>query len=109
MRQITKGIVRRAMHITVAEQLEALANKVPTLCRDFVGIFGKVTEANLLAYRPQDICINLEAGKQPPSEKLYPLSSDELELLKEYLKKLLRNGKISPSQSSARAPILFAK
>jgi len=53
--------------------------------------------------------IDLEPGKQPPSGKLYPLSPDELELLKEYLDKMLRTGKIQPRKSSAGAPIFFAK
>jgi len=52
---------------------------------------------------------DLEPGKQPPSGKLYPLSPDELELLKEYLDKMLRTGKIRPSNSSAEAPICFSK
>ena len=46
---------------------------------------------------------------QPPSGKLYPLSPDELELLKEYLDEMLKNGNIRPSKSSAGAPIFFAK
>jgi len=53
--------------------------------------------------------IDLEPGKQPPSGKLYPLSPDQLELLKEYLNEMLKNGKIHRSKSSACAPIFFAK
>jgi len=53
--------------------------------------------------------IGLELGKQPPPGKLYPLSPDELELLKEYLDEMLKNGKIRSSKSSAGAPIFFAK
>jgi len=53
--------------------------------------------------------IDLEAGKQPPSGKLYPLSPDKVKLLKEYLDEMLRNGKIRPSKSSASAPIFFVK
>jgi len=53
--------------------------------------------------------IDLEPGKQPPSGKLYPLSPDELELLKKYLDEMLKNGQIGPSKSSASAPIFFAK
>jgi len=45
--------------------------------------------------------IDLEPGKQPPSGKLYSLSPDELELLKEYLDEMLKNGKIRHSKSSA--------
>jgi len=53
--------------------------------------------------------IDLEPGKQTPSGKLYPLSPDEPELLKEYLDEMLKNGKIRPSKSSAGGPIFFAK
>jgi len=52
--------------------------------------------------------IDLEPGKQPPLVKLSPLSPDELELLKEYLDEMLKNGKIRPSKSSAGTPIFFA-
>jgi len=64
---------------------------------------------HLTAHGEQDMTINLELGKQPPSEKLYPLSPDELELLEEYLNEMLKNGKIRPSKRGARAPIFFAK
>jgi len=53
--------------------------------------------------------IDLELGKKPPSGKLYPLSPDEPELLKEYLDEMLKSGKIRPSKISAGAPIFFAK
>jgi len=56
-----------------------------TQYRDFVRIFGKETQVALPSHGEQDITIDLELGKQPPSGKLYPLSPDELELLKEYL------------------------
>jgi len=51
--------------------------------------------------------IDLEPGKEAASGKLYPLSPDELELLKEYVDKMLQNEKIRPSKSSAGAPIYF--
>jgi len=57
----------------------------------------------------QDMPIDLELGKQPPSGKLYPLSPDELELVKEYLDEILKNGKIPPNNSSASASIFSAK
>ena len=65
--------------------------------------------ATLLAYREQDMTIDLELGMQPPSRKLYPLSSDELELLKEYQYEILKNSIICTSKSSVNTPILFAK
>ena len=53
--------------------------------------------------------INLEPGKEAPTGSLYPLSKDELDLLKEYLEEMTRTGKIHPSSGAARAPIFFAK
>jgi len=106
---LSTGKVRRIMQIMVGEDRKTLAERLPVQYRDFVEIFGKAAQAALPAYAPQDMVIDLEPGKQPPSRKLYPLSPDELELLKEYLDEMLRTGKTRPSKSSAGAPIFFAK
>jgi len=53
--------------------------------------------------------IDLEPGKQPPSGTLYPLSPDELELLKEYLDKMLKNAMIRSSKISTGGTRFFAK
>jgi len=108
-RCLSTGKVRRIMQIIMGEDLKTLAERLPVQYRDFVEIFGKAAQASLPAHGPQDMVIDLEPGKQPPSGKLYPLSPDELELLKEYLDEMLRTGKIRPSKSSAGAPIFFAK
>jgi len=108
-RCLSTGKVRRIMQIIVGEDLKTLAERLPVQYRDFVEIFGKAAQASLPAHGPQDMVIDLEPGKQPPSGKLYSLSPDELELLKEYLDEMLRTGKIRPSKSSAGAPIFFAK
>jgi len=92
----------------VGGDLNTQASRLPAQYRDFVGIFGKTAQPSLLTHGPQDMVIDLEAGKQPPSGKLYPPSPDELELRKEYLNEILRNGKIRPSKSSAGSPIFFA-
>jgi len=107
-RYLSSGKVRRIIQIIVGEDLKTLAERLPVQYRDFVEIFGKAAQASLPAHRPQDMVIDLELGKQPPSGKLYPLSPDELGLLKKYLDEKLRTGKIQPSKSSARAPIFFA-
>jgi len=97
------------MQITEAENLQGLAERLPTQYRDFVRIFGKEAQAALPAHGEQEMTIDLEPGKQPPSGKLYPLSPDELELLKEYLDEMMKNGKIHASKSSDGAPIFFVK
>jgi len=108
-RRLSTGEVRRIMQNIVGEYLKTLAERLPVQYRDLVEIFGKAVQAFLPAYGPQDKIIDLEPGKQPPSGKLYPLSPDKLELLKEYLDEMLRTGKIRPSKRRARAPIFFAK
>jgi len=66
------------MQITTAENLQGLAERLPTQYQEFVRIFGKEAQAALLGHVEQDMTIDLEPGKQPPSGKLYPLSPDEL-------------------------------
>ena len=97
------------MTITAAESLDELAARLPPQYREWAPIFGKEAQAALPDHGPQDMVIDLEPGTKPPSGKLYPLSPDELELLKEYLDEMIKNGKIRPSKSSAGAPIFFAK
>jgi len=108
-RRLSTGKVRRIMQIVVSEELKTLAERLLVQYRDFVEIFRKGAQPSLPAYRPQDMVIDLEPGKQSHSGKLYPLSPDELELLKEYLDEMLRTSKIWPSKTSAGAPIFFAK
>jgi len=107
--RIPTGQAFDVMQITAAENLQELPERLPTQYRDFVQIFGKEGQAALPVHGEQDMTIGLKPGKQPPSGKLYPLSPDELELLKEYLDEMLKNGKIRPSKSSASAPIFLAK
>jgi len=97
-RRLSTGKVRRIMQIIVNEDLKTLAKRLPVQYREFVKTFGKVAQASLPAHRPQDMIIDLEPGKQPPSGKLYPLSPDELVLLEEYLDEMLRTVKIWPSK-----------
>ena len=51
--------------------------------------------------------IHLVPGAVPPWGPIYPMSAHQLDLLDQYLKKMLKQGKISESKSPAGAPILF--
>jgi len=88
MRCRADGTMSRVMKITAAEDQDILASRLPAQYRDFVGIFDKAAYTSLPTNEPQYMVIDLEAVKQPPSGKLYPLSPDELELLKKYLNKM---------------------
>jgi hypothetical protein len=80
---------------------------VPTPFREFLGIMGKEAAERLPDHRQYDCKIDLKEGESPPWGPLYPLSENELEVLREWLKEMLRTGKIQRSTSSVGAPILF--
>ena len=44
-----------------------------------------------------------------PSGKLYPLSQDEVALLRDYIEEMIMSGKIRPGKGSAGSPIFFVK
>ena len=83
--------------------------RLPPQYRQFAEVFSQERIHSLPAHGPHDMEIDLVDGKQPPAGHLYPLSKDELDLLKEYLDEMLRTGKIRPSKGAAGAPIFFAK
>ena len=82
---------------------------LPSEYHDFAKVFSKEAQEALPEHGPHDMHLELQPGKTPPSSRLYPLSRDELELLREYITEMVRTGKIRPSKSSAGAPIFFAK
>jgi len=55
--------VHRVMKITGAQDLDALATRLPAQYRDFVGIFGTDAQASLPTHGPQNMVIDLEEGK----------------------------------------------
>ena len=61
----------------------------------------------LAGRRTFDLAIDLVPGAIPPWGPIYPMSAHQLDLLDNYLKKMLQQGKISESKSPAGAPILF--
>jgi len=73
-RHFSTGEAYRIMQIIVGEDLKILAERLQVQYKDFVEIFGTAAQASLPAHRPQDMVIDLEPRKQPPSGKLYPLS-----------------------------------
>jgi hypothetical protein len=48
-------------------------------------------------------------NQEPPFGKIYNMSTNELEALKNYINKMLGKGFIGSSNSPAGAPILFVK
>jgi hypothetical protein len=80
---------------------------IPKEFRQFLSIMGKEAADDLPQYTVYDMKIDLKEGTTAPWGPIYPLSEAELEVLREYLKEMLRTGKIRRSTSSAGSPILF--
>ena len=57
----------------------------------------------------QDCAIDLLPNTEPPSGKLYPMSQDELQLLREYIEEIVATGKIRPGKGHAGRPVFFVK
>lgn len=70
-------------------------------------VFSTEKSDQLPEHGSHDHHINLHPGTKPPFGPLYPCSDSELKVLKEFLNKAMANGKITRSNSSAAAPILF--
>jgi len=58
---------------------------------------------------PQDIAIDLVDNAELPAVKLYPISQDELKLLKEYIEEMVKTGKIQPGSGASSSPVFFVK
>jgi len=80
---------------------------VPEEFREYLGIMGMEAAEALPEQKRYDCKINLKTGETAPWGPIYPLSEKELETLREWLKEMLRTGKIRRSTSPAGSPILF--
>jgi len=85
---------------------EAL-KKVPKEFHQYLAIMGKEAAHALPEHRPYDCKIDLKKGETAPWGPIYPLSEEELQTLREWLKEMERTGKIKRSTSPAGSPILF--
>ena len=68
---------------------------------------GKEAAEALPKHRGYDCRIDLKTGETAPWGPIYPLLEKELETFREWLKEMLRTGKIRRSTSPAGSPILF--
>jgi len=81
--------------------------QVPKEFRGYLDIMGQEAAEALPVHRPYDCKIDLKEGETAPWGPIYPLSENELQTLREWLKEMLRTGKIQRSTSPAGSPILF--
>jgi hypothetical protein len=82
---------------------------VPEVYRDFEDVFDAGQAGKLAQNSHLDHAIDLQNGTQPPHQPIYPLSPNELGVLRSYINEMLAKEWIRPSQSPAGAPIIFVK
>jgi hypothetical protein len=80
---------------------------VPEEYRQYGQLFCELKSLTLPKHGPWDHEIELKEGTEPKFHRIYSLSAEQLEVLREYIKENLKKGHIRPSQSSAGYPILF--
>jgi hypothetical protein len=84
-----------------------LRELLPEQYHKYLLLFAPEQLEKLPEDRPYDHTINLTPGTEPKWGPVYRLSREEFEALKEYIAKMIKEGKIRPSSSPAGSPVLF--
>ena len=117
----TYGTLNIRLHASVAEttppavpvkqdtEASILDESLPKIYHDFADVFSESDAKILPPHRAYDHAIDLEDGAKAPYGPLYNMSELELNSLREYLDDMIGKGFIRSSNSSAGAPVLFAK
>ena len=85
-----------------------LAEKLPPQYHKWLLLFDPQESEKLPKHGPHDHEINLKTtDDQVKVGPIYQLSREEERLLREYILKMIKEGKIQPSQGQAGSPILF--
>lgn len=91
---------------TMEEEAEHL---VPKEFHKFLDVFGRGFFEKLPPNRAYNCRIDWKEGAVPPKGPIYSMSPAEAKALKEYFDEELALGKIRPSNSPARLPVMFVK
>jgi hypothetical protein len=84
-----------------------LRSLLPEHYHKYLLLFKPEQSEKLPEHRSYDHAINLMPGTEPRWGPVYRLSQEEFTVLKEYIAKMLKEGKIRPSSSPAVSPVLF--
>ena len=74
---------------------------------EWIKVFGKKQSERMLTRKLWDHVIDVKEGFVPQKGKVYPLSREEREEIREFVKEQLRKGYIQPSKSLQTAPVFF--
>ena len=91
-----------------AAKSEAEAKKlVPEKFHKWIKVFGKKQSERMLIRKLWNHAIDIEEEFMPRKGKVYPLSREEREEVREFVKEQLRKGYIQPSKSPQTVPVFF--
>ena len=91
-----------------AAKLKAEAKKlVPEKHHQWIKVFGKKQSERMPMRKLWDHVIDVKKGFVPRKGKIYLLSREEREEVREFIKEQLRKGYIQPSKSPQTVPVFF--
>jgi hypothetical protein len=88
---------------------DELKLQLPIVLQDYADVFSPKKADKLPPHRSYDHEIRLTSDKKLPFGKIYSMSREELQTLRDWLDENLRKGFIRPSSSSVTSPVLFVK
>ena len=75
----------------------------------WIKVFGKKASERMPMKKTWDHTIDLREGFVPKKKKVYPLSREEKEEVREFIQKQIRKGYIRPLKSPQMAPVFFVE
>jgi len=91
----------------VAKSEEEAKKLVPEKFHRWIKVFGKKQSERMPTRKLWDHAIDVKEGFMPRKGKVYPLSREEREEVREFVKEQLRKEYIRPSKSPQTAPVFF--
>ena len=82
---------------------------VPEKFHKWIKVFGKKQSERMSTRKLWDHAIDVKERFMPRKGKVYPLSREEREEVREFVKEQLRKGYIWPSKSPQMAPVFFVR
>uniref|UniRef100_A0A670JJI7 Gypsy retrotransposon integrase-like protein 1 n=1 Tax=Podarcis muralis TaxID=64176 RepID=A0A670JJI7_PODMU len=92
------------------QQLQlGMVQAVPRKYEGFLEVFCEKEADQLPPHRPYDCAIDLLPGAKLPTAKLYSMSEDEMQELREFIEHNLKRGFIRESKAVGGSPVFFVK
>ena len=91
----------------VAMSEEKAKKLVPRKFHKWIKVFGKKQSERMPMRKVWDHAIEVKEGFVPRKGKVYPLSREEREEVREFVKEQLQKGYIQPLKSLQMAPVFF--